>query len=219
MKSTQTKEHQIIFSTPMVQAILDGRKTQTRRLRNLERVNNSIEKWKYAGLGTNPDNENDKRNYAFFRLSGSDTWMYCLSPYGFKGDLLWVREAWCRMDGELFFRASVKYPKALKWKPSIHMPKIAARLWLQIKDVRVERVRDISEGDAIAEGVESWFEGFFQETRYKDYEDDKDNWRSPYSSFQSLWISINGLKSWDDNPWVWVVEFERTEKPNKPPSP
>ena len=205
------KEHPIIFSTPMVQAILEDRKTQTRRIIKPQPKN------------TDFDFRHDPYSFSIKK----DLLIKC--PYGQPGDLLWVREScsYFKQLGGSLQREKIKYKaddrwdgnKLIKWKPSIHMPKAAARIWLQVKDVRVERVRDLSNDDAIAEGVESFFSGMFQETRYKDYEDLSNNWRSPYSSFQSLWILINGLKSWDDNQWVWVVEFERVEKPNKNQSP
>lgn len=120
------------------------------------------------------------------------------------------------------------------------MPKEAARIFLKVTNVRVERLQDISEDDAIAEGIDRFENTLFNETRYKDYTDGKrrdkefnqypetakqigyshfggnpwPDWRDPISSFQTLWQSINAKKHpWDSNPWVWVYEFERIEKP------
>lgn len=94
------------------------------------------------------------------------------------------------------------------WKPSIHMPKEVARIWLEVVKVRVERVQDIGLDDSVNEGIESHFSSLFQEVRYRDYRNNGGEWRSPKSSFMSLWQSINGAESWDENPWVWVVEFK-----------
>jgi len=190
------KAYPILFSTPMVQAILDGRKTQTRRV-----------------------------------VKGKECWPKC--PYGQPGDVLWVRESIAPTFGEylhketnlpFIYKADVKgltesEEKSLmkefgfKYKPSIHMTKAACRIFLQVKDVRVERLQDISEYDAIAEGVKHWYSFLYAENRYQDYLNSTSSWRSSISSFQSLWASINGLESWDANPQVWVIEFERIEKP------
>jgi hypothetical protein len=98
--------------------------------------------------------------------------------------------------------------QAMKWKPSIHMPKAAARIWLQVESIAVERLRDITEEDAIAEGV-NLAEGLIKgEMLWKDYEHDLNNLSNPKSSFKTLWRSINGAESWEANPWVWVVRFK-----------
>lgn len=94
------------------------------------------------------------------------------------------------------------------------MPKEACRLWLKVNAVRVERLQDISEDDAKAEGIARAMQPLFQEMRYMDYlTNELHGWRNPSSSFQSLWQSINGPESWEANPWVWVIEFERCEMP------
>jgi hypothetical protein len=99
----------------------------------------------------------------------------------------------------------------IKWKPSIHMPRWASRLTLKITDVRVERVQDISEEDALAEGIDRTDNNFGNGVAYCDYQmkrknDTSDWFNSPVDSFQSLWDSINN--NWNDNPWVWVIQFE-----------
>lgn len=85
--------------------------------------------------------------------------------------------------------------------------------FLEITNIRVERLNDISEEDAIKEGVIKIFNSLFNEWRFKDYANIKSDWRSAVSSFQSLWASINGIGSWDKNPYVWVIEFKQVEKP------
>lgn len=178
------KHHPILFSTPMVQAILEGRKTQTRRLlKIIPRLSANIN---WTGEHLSKDKES-----RFF---------YC--PYGKPGDVLWVRETWAPAINEICYKADYtdevlkeKRNKGL-WKPSIHMPKSAARLWLEITDVRVEKVGDISHSDCITEGII-----------------EKPGYNLPFS-FRNLWISINGQASWDSNPWVWVISFKHIQKPS-----
>jgi hypothetical protein len=140
-------------------------------------------------------------------------------PYGKIGDLLYVRESYCPNyfdDHTPGYKADwnppvSEYCNEPKWKPSIHMPKSAARIWLRIHNIRVERLQDITEADALKEGIEIVLNAQGQ-TRYKDYASVITNWVKPTSSFQSLWASFNGVDSWDENPWIWVIEFERIDK-------
>lgn len=184
----------ILFSTPMVHAILEGRKTQTRRTCKHQFWSHS----ELVDVNINKEFQKIDRNVS--------------CPYGNIGDVLWVRESWQIL---LFKDAPTKYlykanPQhdAMKWKPSIHMPKAACRLFLRIKYVRVERLRDISEADALAEGIS--VNAHF----YYDYmKNGLGFYSSPIQSFFSLWESINGADSLQANPWVWVIEFERIEKP------
>ena len=193
-------EKPILFSTPMVQAILEGRKTQTRRVIKPQPVIKlmdettckfRIEKWEKFASGINVKLK--ELGNSFLGIGG-----FC--PYGQPGDLLWVRERFeTDTDGLVKFYASNPevinnscYRKLTKWKPSIHMPKAVARIWLKIKDVRIEKLQDISYADAKAEGVE--------------YPHD----------FYDLWFKIHGPISWDNNPWVWVVEFEVVSTSGKP---
>lgn len=184
------KEHPILFSGDMAKAILDGRKTQTRRIVKPQPV-------EVAEPSGNSD--------GLIRLKASDD---CLStwsdacPYGQAADHLWVKETFLNnaLSGYppvYFYRADSKdKPEDRKWKPSIFMPRIASRITLEITAVRVERLQDISSKDALAEGV--------------DYDVSKpDGW--PIDRYRKLWESINGKGSWDKNPWVWVLEFKRIE--------
>jgi hypothetical protein len=138
------------------------------------------------------------------------------SPYGKPGDELWVRETWQNTGPEIS-----EYPGAVyratdpdwetmtgwTWRPSIHMPRWAARLFLTVKAVRVERLQDISEGDAEAEGAEPGCLTCGENCLYRG---GCGNCRPCYrDSFVYLWQSIYGEDSWAANPWVWVVEFER----------
>jgi hypothetical protein len=191
-------QHPILFSTPMVQAILEGRKTQTMRIVkgiNIgENSNDTVNYSMKSAMGTNIEKE--RLGECFFGIGD-----YC--PYGKVGDVLWVRETFG--TGGYFktgwnYKASDELPKYEKWKPSIHMPKSACRIWLQITNIRVERLHDISEADAVAEGINtSKISGDYNHT--------------PVQEFQDLWNSINGKESWDSNPWLWVLEFNRIEKP------
>ena len=204
------KEKPILFSTPMVQAILDGRKTQTRRI-----IKPQPESVDHVSHKTIPYNGSPE-----FLLSN----LKC--PYGQIGDMLWVRETWWHNretwgDSEVFlYRADFPidgydHVDAYKWKPSIFMPKDVCRIKLRITDIRVERLQDISEEGAIAEGVGS---GFQMNAGYPDYEHIVNGvctitQDTAKMSYWSLWDSINGKGSWDKNPWVWVITFERITNP------
>lgn len=181
-----SKQHPILFSTEMVQAILDGRKTQTRRVVKPQHLRGNL----------GPDG------------SMSDE-IIRLCPYGKPGDILWVRETWARdvYTRDYVYKASadVFYSGIPAWKPSIHMPKDACRLILRITNVRVERLHEISDTDVMNEGAQdSWFT--LSELTGKT----NLGWMRP--GFERLWSKINGAESWNANPWVWVVEFERVSR-------
>lgn len=190
----------ILFSTAMVQAILDGRKTQTRRIMKPQPSENV--RWDSFGISAlTPKRHIEGRG--FFTEGYGSKFFKC--PYGQPGDILWVRETWTKIriaTGEQFiYRADDDFYKDYVeewhgWRPSIHMPKEACRIFLKVKSIRVERLQDISEEDAKHEGVlkASCCHSFFH-------------------GFSILWQSINGPASWEANPWVWVVEFERCERP------
>lgn len=214
----------ILFSTPMVQAILDGRKTQTRRICKHQFWSHS----ELTDFNVNKVHKKVDKNVS--------------SKYQ-VGDILWVRETWnmCTRDmlapGEFSIPRNDGLPRGewvwvykaeskeethpdhpdwgkKRWKPSIFMPKEAARIFLEVTNIRVERLQDISESDAIAEGID-FYVNKWDEIRYKDYSqkydkpnDDVPTFKSSaaIASFQSLWQSING--NWNENPWVFVYEFE-----------
>ena len=209
METTKVKEHPILFTTDNVKAILDGKKTQTRRIMNPQLKDNAG--WRglvpLYGFG---DYSHGHKYHGHFRLEEVPE----VCPYGQVGDRLWVRETFFdnaffeddqdnvlyRADGEFEEQIPEDYIGAA-WSPSIHMFKWMARIWLEITKVRVERVQDISEDDAKAEGVP----GIATHKPYpKQYRD----------SFEVLWDSINLKRgSWESNPWVWVIEFEKILKP------
>lgn len=210
------KERPILFGAPMVRAILDGSKTQTRRIIKPQPTlsENTGFNWKGAAYGIGFERGETARNFS----------KHCC-PYGKPDDRLWVREthylvrAQGKPDGhviEIDYKADPDHPIRMcpqKWRPSIHMPRSASRILLDIISVRVERLNDISEGDAKAEGI---FElDYCGQKTYQNYLLSNEEAEcspmlaSPVASFTSLWESINGADSWQANPWVWVIEFRR----------
>jgi len=220
-------ERPILMQTEMVQAIDKDWKSNTRRTRGLELINLNPSDWKLLIYGQCyvPAVRNKKAKEGFGAIfTGKESkaeLIFC--PYGNIGDILWVRETWGIYSNEFYYKALTAEGEELcKWKPSIHMPRIAARNFLNITAIRVERLQDISEKDAIAEGVYRWVEERIKSkpTHYKVY-CDLENPHDPalYSSsaigsFQTLWHDINGLESWNANPWVWVISFERVSNHN-----
>lgn len=235
------KERPIIFSAPMIRALLAGAKTQTRRV-------------------VKPQPPSECTDFTFMPVSTETAWrgpgqpvvrhpgpprLWLRCPYGAPGDRLWLRETWAlltdpgayvawsldaperrpsptdtylghvptpiyRADGE---RTDVRQPtgSALRWRSPIHMPRWASRISLEITTVRVERLHAISEDDARAEGVPLLDYAFGQ--AYGGALTGDGVTRVPMASardaFADLWREINGDASWDANPWVWVVAFER----------
>lgn len=218
------KERPILFSGPMVRALLDGGKTQTRRL--LKPLPFSVAE--VASGNHLFDYRADLGDYERV-LPMVDLLKRC--PYGQPGDRLWVRETFTegwplRSDGivdefdedgnqkpkQPYYRASNPdlewceggddCPAPVPWRPSIHMPRAISRITLEVMGVRVERLQDISEADAMAEGSRSW--ALEQYTPVKDIPAGETR-----LIFRQLWEQINGPGSWAANPWVWVVEFRR----------
>lgn len=193
------KERPILFSGEMVRAILEGRKTQTRRVLKSQPRGN----YKPTGFI-------DKGcDYEFHDAEHEAKYWHC--PYGKPGDRLWIRESWANIPetypGNLHLKADATKDDLLwftemgwKWKPSIHMPRWASRITLEIVNIRVERLQDISEEDAKAEGAipVGWIK---HEEHLPHY----------VKSFIKLWNSINAKRGygWDTNPWVWVIEFKK----------
>lgn len=205
----------ILFNTEMVQAILAGRKTQTRRIQGLSKYNRSPNLY---GIG----NVRINGYFNFYRIE--DEKGYWETPKFETGDILWVRETFIESKtpdipnnrGWSFsYKADGGYG-IIKWKPSLFMPKEAARIFLKLTNVRCERLQDISDNDAIGEGIDFFNHGYGGSPVgiwYKNYKFGTNNC-SPNYSFQTLWDSINAKKQpWESNPWVWVYDFERIEKP------
>ncbi len=202
-------EKPILFNSEMVNAILSGRKTQTRRIMGNQPAGQDLE--------TVHVRHNDDFNFQWYGNLGESSYFPC--PLGKPGDQLWVRETFAAglcTESTLAYRATHKtedleegWGETIKWTPSIHMPRWASRINLLITGVRVERLNDISEQDAISEGLEC-------------YVDDGVPYYGPFNNgdcrpdvvFRGLWDSIYGQKegeNWQANPWVWVINFERME--------
>lgn len=194
----------ILFNTDMVRAILDGRKTVTRRVIKDKDIVNAL------------DCESDGTPIAFIDHETGDSHPPAFPCQYQTGDILYVRETWYKdptrymykanySDTEKFFRDGKEV--RIKWRPSIHMPKEAARLFLRVTDVRVERLQDITSGQIDAEGCKEW--AYSAKTG--------ELLPSGPSFFQIKWDrtikpSDLPLYGWDANPWVWVIEFERVSK-------
>lgn len=203
---TSAKERPMLMSAPMVRAILDGSKTQTRRI-----VKGLALDWLYRDGFT-----------AEFTAAPENS----LCPYGQPGDRLWVREsympdppddgtwagtAWrgCkgsrledipdrfRSTAHCLYRSTWSGSDLVGWRPSIHMPRWASRITLEITSVRVERLQDISDDDLTCEGLQEVIDAGV------------DHDGTPRDAWRALWSQINGSESWAANPWVWVIEFRR----------
>lgn len=257
----------ILFSTHMVQSILEGRKKQTRRTTGLNYINSLGSRINYGQchLGEHMDwtpRENAGFHAYFGDSIADDCFVGIKCPYAtHAGDLIWVREEhyrfghWVEKEGvftktgrqkwmfvpttdEVLFDAPEQFRKGRHHKdpytPAWHkrlarfMPYSACRLFLRITDVRVERLQEITPGDAVDEGIEYWnvdqeaFEGGEFVADYNNYtwRDDPEyedyhfpSFANSIDSFRTLWQSINGPDSWQANPWVWVIKFEKIEKP------
>lgn len=246
------KDRPILFSAPMVRAILAGTKTQTRRVLPTMTTLGRVE---YPG-------RRDRKGYSHVNwLDTPDGIAAAVREcrHGQPGDRLWVREtffAWGRwetrysakkgrdewhfVDMTLECGKAYEYPatggqpqpmggarhrvrKTPTWwkRPAIHMPRAASRITLQITSVRVERLQEISEADALAEGIssvrsQSWDRQQFPEWRFLFDAAVQAGTKpplgpSPAEAFEKLWVSINGDASWDANPWVWAITFNRIE--------
>lgn len=201
------KERPILFSAPMVLALLDGSKTQTRRVVKPE---GAVHIFQFRGTTAAAGADEPTGEWGW---CGSERVVHkhIRCPYGQPGDRLWVRETWRErvpdQDGRILdYRADhfSEDPCNEPWKPSIYMPREASRITLEIASVRIERLNDISEADARAEGVTPQSNGRY----HCGFDDGKVECRSPVTAYAWLWNSINGLDSWSANPWVWVVEFK-----------
>lgn len=246
------KSRPILFSAPMVRALLAGTKTQTRRVSGLHVINAEPYRFEFIGVTSGPG----EPHYAFRdKHNGVQTLVRCRN--GQPGNQLWVRETFMDLQGtgvehrpdpygplsRYAYQADTppgshgdeaRKEYGLRWKPSIHMPRAACRITLEITGVRVERLQDISEADAKAEGCERLhddepgyvFRGYHDwhvcpkcgGTGLHDalgpnggviFDVDCTECDTYVKRYRHLWESINGQKSWDLNPWVWVLDFRR----------
>lgn len=240
------KEHPILLSAPMVRAILDGEKTQTRRVVKFRDRDGkrALLPLRLGGQGhgylidTGSDVSDGAPLGGFLDIinrckeKGWAPWC----PYGGRGDRLWVRETWAYFGGDEYlyqrnpssvaFRADAGIVDGLdpipggRWRPSIHMPRWAARITLEITDVRVQRLQDISREDILAEGVRvpachesgnalidistpNGPAAFLTRNQFRDPD------ALLRAHWAALWCAINGRASWDANPWVWALSFRR----------
>ena len=185
----------------MVNAILSGSKTQTRRV---------VKAGKDRAFGC---------DLSPCEIAGdiNQCERYDLCPYGQPGDRLWVRETHAIIEGDtsnaVIYRACQDFFYGGRWRPSVYMPRWASRITLEVTSVRVERLKDISEQDAIAEGIER-VGGEYSCNPWRNYRIGKPGEMNLHCScarrsYMTLWESINGAGSWAANPWVWVVEFQQ----------
>lgn len=211
----------ILFNTEMVRAILDGRKTCTRRVIKPQ----PDEKHTYP-LGFVTDST-EKKNVGCFGF-GIDEYggsiQYIKPPYGYApGDILYIRETWKKAPNGYYYYEDWQrndIADVTKWKPSIHMPKEAARIWLKVTDVRVERLQDITEDGAWQEGTDCWDDACYADNGWHPTFEDPDSGGNCdiIAGFEKLWnntIKKSDLDryGWSANPYVFVIEFERCEKP------
>jgi hypothetical protein len=216
----------ILFNTDMVRAILDGRKTQTRRLNGLSEINKNPDDWVFQG--TSIHLEPKLCFVAMFRNKETHQWITVKSPYlPSPYEVLYVRETWLKYKEKYYYKADDKHKDLdallggksfFKWRPSVHMPREAARIFLRVTDVQVERAQDITEEDARAEGIQSyWAEPHRDVSPFigAAKEIGADLCFTRREAFRQLWDSLYAAKGydWDVNPWVWKYTFERTEKP------
>lgn len=200
-------ERPILFSAPMVRALLSGAKTQTRRV-----------------VKPQPQILGDRTMFQGAMILDEAALRTTFCPFGAPGDRLWVRETWAPHEPRTPNQPRVHYRAdhpdwttgdggdIERWRPSIYLPRWASRITLEVTGVRVERLQAISEEDAKAEGVERFGDGTFHNYLCKLEQPCEDEFcpaSEARESFRSLWESINGADSWALNPWVWALMFKR----------
>ncbi len=237
----------ILFSTEMVRAILDDRKTMTRRVIKWKPyIDGEKTNFNYSEMSLGyhytgePKSGNVIGRYALYSTAGALQSLRTkpIKPRYKAGDILWVRETFCPIkikkptraipedfkEIEYIYKADDNHIKLdnllggksfFKWKPSIHMPKEAARIFLKVTDVRVERLQDITEKDARAEGISPWDDACYSNNGWTPTFYDPDSGGTPIfrHGFEALWDSLNAKRGygWANNPWVEVVGFERVK--------
>jgi len=233
--NTLIKERPILFSGAMVHALQAGTKTQTRRtLKVTPRCSSGCipyraDNGKHFRFPVSPEDFKKLPKAMRQDERSEGCYYYGASPYGEPGDRLWVKETFSAYAGEdlgaqVIYRADEPLPHlGQKWQPSIFMPRKHSRILLEVVSVRVERLQDISEADAKAEG----YGGYMDFYDLLDVEDKRsfdlmnEDWDDfamrkgftyPIEWYHMLWDKINGVNAWQANPWVWVVEFRRIQE-------
>jgi len=188
------KESPLLMTPENGQKSHDGRKTHTRRLNGLDEINASPSDW--AVLCHSTDDQIWRFAHKHKTVSNGGGIRSIKCPYGVAGDRLWLREAFSETrEGPYIYKGWGMFDNGgddWKWTPAIHMPRVACRTVVEITELRVERVKEITQDDCIAEGCGS-------------------HHTTPREEFKKLWESINGKASWEANPWVWVIGFKKVE--------
>lgn len=225
------RERKIDLRPNEVRGIIDGLQSQIRRvikpqpthfvggtLMSRAECEKPLLRWT-KGLPYKPTLKKPTKNGQVWEEDNGECFEPIECPYGKPDDRLWVRETWGLQGSRVVYRADGGQELRLgdlkrSWKPSIFMPRSVSRITLEITDIRCERLNDISEGDAIAEGIEVIAGKIDDSPTFKNYlEPGADNgFGYPQNSFNSLWQSINGPESWEANPFVWVITFRCIDK-------
>jgi len=233
-------EHPILFSTPMVQAIMGLIKIMTRRTIGLEKINENPDAWIIVDTANSLDGSNTIYFHFYNTILKESKYIKC--PYGQKGDTLWVKEMyyaygfWDKNGKTKTGKDKYSFDDLVTWdfphqyhdnpplrvndkrdhpgwfkRSSLFMPRKASRILLEIINIRVERLQDITEEDAKREGVFN----VNPPSGFKNYLVNFELFVFAKASFRSLWCKINGDASWNANPWVWVIEFKRIDYANR----
>lgn len=223
--------HPILFSTDMVIANQKGIKTKTRRIVKPQPNENGVSFMKSGPVDWESIYHEEWTPYKWETKEGESISKNC--PFGEIGDTLWVRETFCYAGDNNVHDCKEDYYTPIyrssengkdfeencdgwRWRPSIFMPREASRMTLEITDIRVERLQDISEQDAIAEGImelqQSNSQLLMNGRLFFDYSKKKELFNEGLTakeSYKSLWNKINGKDSWDSNPWVWIIGYKK----------
>lgn len=232
------RERPILFSGPMVRAILAGTKTQTRRVSLIDdfETNSHADGMTTWRVNFSKAVKGVLGSYSGTHCSEAEAQRIIASqfcPYGSVGERLWVRETHAIVprtayrcsdgvqqvlrpdddhDAAIFREGWERSAGGIRWRPSIHMPRWASRIRLEITDVRVQRLQEISEDDCAAEGVLEIDGQLPNEAIYEMARRQRTTFEDLRPSFGALWESINGAGCWDANPWVWAISFQRVEE-------
>lgn len=204
---TYKTHHGLLFKNYLVKLIKSGAKTQTRRMKGLEKINLSPNRWQFTGKAGE-----------LFTFSRENKGIAIRCPFGVPGNFIYIKEAYTKVAGHWFLRSETDYPEFHKWGSPLHMKKEMAKTWLVITDVRVERLTDITEEGCFLEGINK-VEGLqVAPTRIMDRYgmpggDEDLRGATPRTAFANLFMKLHGKHIWDQDPWVWVITYQLCEKP------